>query len=92
MGIKAKSGNKGVISNAVNEFQKRVEESAVFAFSALGEDLVKYAKSKHNYTDQTCNLTNSIGYVLLLHGNVRAVGGFVDSGKSPGLDKAMTLA
>ncbi len=55
----------GLIAAQAAAFQKRVEQAAIFLMQYLGEELVKYAKDKHNYTDRTGNLTNSIGYVVV---------------------------
>lgn len=64
MGITPTFGN-GFIAAQVNAFEERVEQAAIFLMQYLGEELVKYAKDKHNYTDRTGNLTNSIGYVVV---------------------------
>ncbi len=64
MGITPMFGN-GLIAAQAAAFQKRVEQAAIFLMQYLGEELVKYAKDKHNYTDRTGNLTNSIGYVVV---------------------------
>ena len=63
MGITPMFGS-GLIAAQVAAFQNRVEEAAIFLCKYLGEELVKYAKDKHNYTDRTGNLTNSISYVV----------------------------
>lgn len=55
----------GLIAAQAAAFQKRVEQAAISLMQYLGEELVKYAKDKHNYTDRTGNLTNSIGYVVV---------------------------
>lgn len=55
----------GLIAAQAAAFQKRVEQAAIFLMQYLGEELVKYAKDKRNYTDRTGNLTNSIGYVVV---------------------------
>ena len=64
MGITPMFGS-GLIAAQVAAFQNRVEEDAIFLCKYLGEELVKYAKNKHNYTDRTGNLTNSISYVVV---------------------------
>ena len=55
----------GLIAAQASAFQQRVERAAIFLMQYLGEELVKYAKDKHNYTDRTGNLTNSISYVVV---------------------------
>lgn len=65
MGIK-------LVNNGVSGFQKAImakfDEAIKTKLKYLGEELVKYAKDNHNYTDQTGNLTNSIGYAVV-HNN-----------------------
>lgn len=65
MGIK-------LVNNGVSGFQKaimaKLDEALKNKLKYLGEKLVKYAKDNHNYTDQTGNLTNSIGYAVV-HNN-----------------------
>lgn len=62
MGIK-------LVNNGVSGFQKAImakfDEAIKTKLKYLGEELVKYAKDNHNYTDQTGNLTNSIGYAVV---------------------------
>lgn len=69
MGIK-------LVHNGINGFQKSFEAKLnkviIAKLTMLGEDLVKYAKENHNYTDQTGNLTNSIGYVVMCGGEIKA--------------------
>lgn len=57
--------SSGLITAKGAAFQNRVEEAAIFLCKYLGEELVKYAKDKHNYTDRTSNLTNSIDYFVV---------------------------
>ena len=64
MGITPMFGS-GLIAAQATAFQQRVERAAIFLMQYLGEELVKYAKDKHNYTDRTGNLTNSISYVVV---------------------------
>ena len=60
------------MNDGVSGFQKaimvKLDEAIKTKFKYLGEELVKYAKDNHNYTDQTGNLTNSIGYAVV-HNN-----------------------
>lgn len=56
---------KGAVAASVQAFQKRLEAATIYLLKYLGESLVKYAKDQHNYTDQSGNLTNSIGYVVV---------------------------
>lgn len=64
MGITPTFGD-GLIAAQVQAFEKRLEQAAIFLMQYLGEELVKYAKAMHNYTDRTGNLTNSISYVVV---------------------------
>ena len=85
MGIEAKFGS-GAINASVMAFQKKLEAATLFALKYLGENLVKYAKDQHNYIDQTGNLTNSIGYVVVHNGTLVYSGGLDQPGelvKSP---------
>lgn len=90
MGIEPLFG-EGLIKSAVTAYQQRVERAAIYAFKYLAEGLVKYAIEKRTYTDQTGNLTNSIGYVIVFDGKVEYMGGFVGNGDE-GAEKGMQLA
>lgn len=85
MGITPMFGDDA-IGAQVRLFQKRLEEAAIF----LGEELTKYAKDKHNYTDRTGNLTNSIGYAVVRNGEIIDFGGAVQQGE--GADNALKVA
>lgn len=93
MGIKAQFGH-GAITASVKAFQQRVEVATIYMLTQLGESLVKYAKQQRNYTDQTGNLTNSIGYVVVKNGKPISFGGLDQSGdgKDAGYKLAMDMA
>lgn len=93
MGIKAEFGH-GKITASVAAFQKRLETATVYMLKYLGESLVVYAKDRHNYTDQSGNLTNSIGYVVVHNGKPVAFGGLNQpgEGKDAGYKLAMEMA
>ncbi|MEG1553762.1 MAG: hypothetical protein RR363_01930 [Rikenellaceae bacterium] len=93
MGIEAKFGN-GKIKVSVLAFQKRLETATIYMLKILGESLVAYAKDRHNYTDQSGNLTNSIGYVVVHDGKPVFFGGFNQpgEGKDAGYKLAMEMA
>lgn len=57
--------DSNAISNQVKLFQQRLEQATIYLLKYLGEELAKYAKDMHNYTDRTGNLTNSIGYAVV---------------------------
>lgn len=65
----------GAIAGQVQLFQQRLEEATIFVLQYLGEELTKYAKDKHNYTDQTGNLTNSIAYAVVREKDIVQWGG-----------------
>ena len=87
MGIK-------LVNDGVSGFQKaimvKLDEAIKTKFKYLGEELVKYAKDNHNYTDQTGNLTNSIGYAVV-HNN-EIVYSSVDNGSGVADDSALQAA
>lgn len=85
---------KGVITAKVEAFQKNLENATIYMLRVLGEDLVAYAKDKHNYTDQTGNLTNSIGYVVVQKRTPIHYGGLLNPGEGSetGLKLALKLA
>ncbi len=93
MGIKPKFGN-GAVAAQVNAFQVRLEKATVFMLQNLGEELAKYAKERHNYQDQTGNLTNSIGYAVVRQGKILTYGGENQPGEgaAEGLKVARQMA
>lgn len=93
MGIKPKFGN-GAVAAQVNAFQVRLEKVTVLMLQNLGEELAKYAKERHNYQDQTGNLTNSIGYAVVRQGKILTYGGENQPGEgaAEGLKVAQQMA
>ena len=89
MGITPTFGD-GLIAAQVQAFEKRLEQEAIFLMQYLGEELVKYAKAMHNYTDRTGNLTNSIGYAVAKGKDIVFYGGPQQSGA--GNDAALQVA
>lgn len=89
MGITPMFGNDA-IGAQVRLFQKRLEEAALFLLKDLGEELTKYAKEKHNYTDRTGNLTNSIGYAVVRNKEIVYCGGENQPGE--GFQEALKVA
>lgn len=92
MGVKPTFGNDAIASQ-VNTFQVRLEQAVLFLLKSLGEELVKYAKDNRTYTDQTGNLTNSIGYAVvrnkgIVHYSANQTGVSADSA----LQAAMKMA
>lgn len=84
----------GSVAAKVQEFQKRLENATVFLLQYLGEELTKYAREQHNYTDQTGNLTNSIGYAVVRNGMIVNYGGEIQpgDGAAEGLKIAQKMA
>lgn len=93
MAIKPTFQNRAVAAK-VQEFQKRLESATVFLLQYMGEELTKYAREQHNYTDQTGNLTNSIGYAVVRNGKIVNYGGEIKSGDgaAEGLKIAQKMA
>lgn len=89
MGITPMFGDDA-IGAQVRLFQKRLEQAALFLLKDLGEELTKYAKDKHNYTDRTGNLTNSIGYAIVRGSDIVFFGGAIQQGE--GADNALKVA
>lgn len=84
----------GTVAAKVQEFQKRLESATVFLLQFMGEELTKYAREQHNYTDQTGNLTSSIGYAVVRNGKIVNYGGEIKSGDgaAEGLKIAQKMA
>ena len=93
MGIKPKFSN-GYVAGQVKAFQERLEKAVIFQLQYLGEELAKYAKDHHTYTDQTGNLTNSIGYAVVKQGKIVTYGGEIQPGEgaAEGLKVAQQMA
>jgi hypothetical protein len=93
MGISAKF-DSGDVSAKVEAFQGQLNKAILLMLQYLGENLVKYARAQHNYTDQTGNLTNSIGYVVVRNGKPVFFGGLNQpgEGKDAGYSLAMQMA
>lgn len=93
MGIKPKFGS-GVVKSQVEKFGERLDSAVVFLLKYMGEMLAKYAKENHTYTDQTGNLTNSIGYAIVRNGKLIHYGGEIlpGDGAAEGLKVAMAMA
>lgn len=89
MGIKPMFGS-GAVAAKVMAFQQNLERATEFLLKYLGEELAKYAKDNHNYTDQTGNLTNSIGYAVVRNKEIVYSGGENQPGE--GLQEALKVA
>ena len=93
MGIEATFG-AGSIADRVAAFQKRLEAATIYMLKYMGESLITYAKEQRSYTDQSGNLTNSIGYVIVQSGDPIHYGGFIQpgDGADAGLKVALKMA
>jgi flagellar basal body rod protein FlgG len=69
----------GKIKVAVDAYREKIHGAAIAFLSYLGEKLISYARERHNYTDQTGNLTNSIGYAVLHNKRIVKSGGMSGS-------------
>lgn len=86
---------KQVLSDYVDSADSQVLESLKF----LGEEFVNKARLTNTYLDDTGNLRSSIGYIILLNGDVKFSGfkkqagsGDGDLGKLEGLTFAYEVA
>lgn len=61
---------EGAVSAQVEAFRQNLGRAVLTLLKYLGEDLVRYARDNHNYTDRTGNLTSSIGYVITREGKI----------------------
>lgn len=84
----------GVVAAQVQAFQENLEKAILFLLKYLGEELAKYARDNHTYTDQTGNLTNSIGYAVVKQGKIVTYGGETQPGEgaAEGLKVAQQMA
>lgn len=71
MGIKAKF-TKADVEKMMRERMDRIDKAMIFTLKYLGEQCVRTARENGDYNDITGNLRNSIGYVLVRHGEIIA--------------------
>ena len=67
------------IDKVLQELQEdlqRCRQAIILELIYLGEEAVKLQRGSHLYYDQTGNLTSSIGYMVLDHGNVVKMSSF----------------
>ena len=88
MGVKPMFSN-GVVAAQVQAFQENLEKAILSLLKYLGEELAKYARDNHTYTDQTGNLTNSIGYAVVRNKEIISFGGATQPGVS--VDSALKV-
>lgn len=82
----------GHVKKHVLQYHDRIVDAAIYAMKVLAEELVIYAKNNRNYTDQTGNLTNSIGYVITYRVKVVSQGGFTGTGDEVSAQIGVALA
>ncbi|OZI09584.1 hypothetical protein BWI93_03105 [Siphonobacter sp. BAB-5385] len=84
MGIKPKF-TKAEIRSTFVQRKDRIEQAILATLMYLGEMCVNHARSVNTYQDQTGNLRNSIGYIIVKNGRtiassfVKSVTGTVES-------------
>lgn len=76
------------LHNAMQAVEERAKELArqrlIREMKRVGEECVSEAVASGNYTDRTCNLRSSIGYVVAENGNIVEEGGFWNLGGTEG--------
>lgn len=60
-----------IAKEAIEKKLKEIENRYIRFFAYIGETAVNHAKSNGTYKDRTANLRNSIGYVVLLNGEIK---------------------
>lgn len=81
---------KSALQASINNRLARIRQALINVMMYAGEEVVKYARDPYRkrYTDQTGNLTSSIGYVVLDNGtpvhisDFQPVAGKADKGNS----------
>lgn len=61
--------NRATVHNYTETRRKLIERIIIRELMAIGEEGVNIARQQHTYTDQTGNLTSSIGYELFVNGS-----------------------
>jgi hypothetical protein len=62
--------SQGDVHNQFATFALRIHRAIVNVLRYIGEECVKQARENGDYTDQTGNLRNSIGYVIVSNGTI----------------------
>lgn len=77
----------------MQERAERINRAIIRTFQYIAEVLVREARMKGDYIDQTGNLRSSIGAIILLDGQVVSRSGFeVVMGGSSGANEGLTYA
>lgn len=69
MGLKAKFTMKPV-DDYMKSRLKLIDQAIIRRLQFLGEKLVNHARTNGSYMDQTGNLRNSVGYVIVKNGKI----------------------
>jgi len=65
MSLNWNKANEKAINKALQEMVKVNEEKAFFALGLIGEKVSNLARKDKTYQDQTANLRNSTGYIIV---------------------------
>ena len=77
----------------MHERAERINRAIIRTFQYIAEVLVREARMKGDYIDQTGNLRSSIGAIILLDGQIVSRSGFeVVMGGSSGANEGLTYA
>ena len=61
---------QGQINATIDAFESRVIGQFISAYVYMGEEFINKARQYGNYTDRTGNLRSSIGYAVIMDGNI----------------------
>lgn len=61
---------KEAIQKTLEDKVKNARKAIIERFVEAGEECVNVARISHTYTDQTGNLTSSIGYIVIVDGQI----------------------
>jgi hypothetical protein len=82
------------VVNTLNQFTEQCERDIIELFQYVGERVVNDARNNGTYQNRTGNLRSSIGYVIVINGDIveRSFPGKKKDGTSIGNDTAEQLA
>lgn len=73
---------KKAVRSKTTPMQERFVRALLLVLNELGNELVRYARLTHSYTDRTGNLTNSMGYAVIRGKTVVMTGGELQDGEA----------